>query len=179
TLPEKPSDIEDDGDFHYVVLGPRAASRPANPSHEARRFSNQKSGRHAPRVYRSAIVLAIPSVEGLEASKNAIRDNQGWLQVESQLKGQEIDNNRKQLLELEKKKSQERSIELVKQAYTIGVTVSEQNDMIAFKVVLRDNTPLFNVIKADPQARILEAAVTAHAQLPEGPYTPRHEEEPE
>src|SRR5438270_3140623 len=179
TLPEKPSDIEDDGDFHYVVLGPRAASRPGNPSHEARRFLNEKSGPDAPRVYRNAIVLAVPSVEGLEAAKNAIRDNQGWLQVESQLKGQEIDNNRKQLLELEKKKTQERSIELVKQAYTIVVTVSEKNDIIAFKVVLRDNTPLFNVIKADPQARILEGAVTAQALLPEGPYNLWHEGETE
>src|SRR2546421_5279548 len=171
--------MEDDGDFHSVVWGPKAASRPANPSNEARRFLNEKSGPDAPRVYRNAIVLAVPSVEGLEAAKNAIRDNQGWLQVESQLKGQEIDNNRKQLLELEKKKTQERSIELVKQAYTIVVTVSEKNDINAFKVVLRDNTPLFQVIKADPQARILEGAVTAQALLPEGPYNLWHEGETE
>ncbi|HYU75067.1 MAG TPA: hypothetical protein VEL31_20560, partial [Ktedonobacteraceae bacterium] len=120
-----------------------------------------------------------PSVEGLEAARNAIRDNQGWLQVESQLKGQEIDNNRRQLLELEKKKTQERSIELVKQAYTIVVTVSDKNEITAFKVVLRDNTSLFNVIKADSQARILEGAVTAEALLPEGPYNLWHEGETE
>ncbi len=179
TLPEKPSDVEDDGDFHYVVLGPKAAARPGSPSSEARRFLNEKSGPEAPRVYRNTVVLAVPSVEGLEAARNAIRDNQGWLQVESQLKGQEIDNNRKQLLELEKKKTQERSIELVKQAYTIVVTVSDKNDIIAFKVVLRDNTSLFNVIKADPQARILEGAVTAEALLPDGPYNLWHEGETE
>ena len=71
------------------------------------------------------------------------------------------------------------SIELVKQAYTIVVTVSDKNEIIAFKVVLRDNTSLFNVIKADPQARILEGAVTAEALLPEGPYNLWHEGETE
>src|SRR5207247_5662244 len=139
------SDIEDDGDFHYVVLGTKAAARPGRPSSEARRFLNEKSGPEAPRVYRNAVVLAVPSVEGLEAARNAIRDNQGWLQVESQLKEQEIDNNRKQLLELEKKKTQERSIELGKQAYTNVVPISEKKQINAFKVVLRDNTSLFNV----------------------------------
>ena len=176
-LPEKPSDVEDEGDFHYVILGPKGASRPGSPSSEARRFLTEKSGPDAPRVYRNAVVLAVPSVEGLEAVRNAIRDNQGWLQVESQLKGQDIDNNRKQLLELEKKNTQARAAELVKQAYTIVVTVSDKNDIQAFKVVLRDNTPLFNVIKADSQSRILEGAVTAEALLPSGPYNLWHEGE--
>src|SRR5256714_12057468 len=87
TLPEKPGDIEDDGDFHYVVLGPRAASRPGNPSNEVRRFLNEKSGPDAPRVYRNAIVLAVASVEGVEAATNAHSDNQGWLTGASPVKG--------------------------------------------------------------------------------------------
>jgi len=178
-LPEKPSEVDDDGDFRYVILGPKGASRPGSPSSEARRFLTEKSGPEAPRVYRNAVILAVPSVEGLEAARNAIRDNQGWLQVESQLKGQDIDNNRKQLLELAKKDTQTRAAELVKQAYTIVVTVSDKNDIQAFKVVLRDSTSLFNVIKADPQSRILEGVVTAEALLPGGPYNLWHEGESE
>jgi hypothetical protein len=178
-LPEKPSEVDDDGDFRYVILGPKGASRPGSPSSEARRFLTEKSGPEAPRVYRNAVILAVPSVEGLEAVRNAIRDNQGWLQVESQLKGQDIDNNRKQLLELAKKDTQARAAELVKQAYTIVVTISDKNDIQAFKVVLRDSTTLFNVIKADPQSRILEGVVTAEALLPGGPYNLWHEGENE
>src|SRR5436305_8852707 len=68
---------------------------------------------------------------------------------------------------------------MVKQAYTIVDTGSEKNYIIAFNIVLRDNTPLFHVIKADPQARILEGAVTAQALLPEGPYNLWHEGETE
>jgi len=179
TLPEKPADVEDDGDFHYVILGQKAASRPGNPSNEARRFLTEKTGPDAPRVYRNAIVLAVPSIEGLEAARDTIRKHQGWLQVESQLQGQEIDHNRKQLLELEKKNTQARASELVKQAYCIAVAVSDKNDILAFKVVLRDSTPLFQVIKSDPQSRILEGAITAEALLPGGPYNLWHEGETE
>jgi len=179
TLPEKPSDVEDDGDFHFAILGPKAASRPGNPSNEARRFLNEKTGPDAPRVYRNAVVLVVPSVDGLAAARDALRKVQGWLQVEDQLKGQEIDNNRKQLLEAEKKNEQVRANELVKQAYCIVVTVSDKNEIQAFQVVLRDSNSLFNVIKADPQARILEGAVSAEALLPGGPYNLWHEGETE
>jgi hypothetical protein len=47
-------------------------------------------------------VLALPSIDDLEAARNAIRDYSGWLNVEDQLKGQEVDTNRKQLLDVAK-----------------------------------------------------------------------------
>ena len=169
-LPDKPSYIEDDAEFHYAILGPRAASRAGKPGDEARRFINEKTGSDNPRIYRNAIVLAVPSVEGIEAARRAIRDYQGWLEVESQLKGQDIDNNRRQLLEIEKKKAEKQVTEMVRQAYCIVVTVSDKNEVQAFKVVQSDDSPLFNIIKADKQARIKETAVTAEALLPSGPY---------
>lgn len=43
-LPERPRDVEDDGEFHYVVLGPRAASESGKPSAEARRFIDETTG---------------------------------------------------------------------------------------------------------------------------------------
>lgn len=96
TLPERPRDIEDDGEFHYAILGPKAVSSAGKPGPEAKRFLDEKTGPDSPRVYRNAVVLAVPSIDGLEATRNAIRDYLGWLEVEEQLKGQDIDVNRKQ-----------------------------------------------------------------------------------
>ncbi|HVB24891.1 MAG TPA: DUF499 domain-containing protein [Ktedonobacteraceae bacterium] len=169
TLPERPRDIEDDGDFHYAILGPKAASGVNKPSSEARRFLEEKTGPDSPRVYRNAVVLAIPSLDGLEAARTAIRDALGWQEVESQLKGQDIDSNRQQMLEIEKKKAAGRLTDLVRQAYCIVVTISSKNEPQAFKVVV-GNDPLFNIIKADTQSRIQETPVSADALLPEGPY---------
>ena len=55
TLPARPQDIADDGEFHYAVLGPRAASEAGKPSAEARRFIDQTTTPDRPRVYRNAI----------------------------------------------------------------------------------------------------------------------------
>ena len=58
SLPEKPSDVEDDGDFHYVVLGPKGASASGKPSAEAKRLLDETTGPEKPRVFRNAVVIA-------------------------------------------------------------------------------------------------------------------------
>ena len=60
-LPDKPSDVGDDGEFHFAVLGPKAASSSGNPSAEARRYLDETTAADRPRVHRNAVVLAVPS----------------------------------------------------------------------------------------------------------------------
>ena len=59
-LPDKPNDVEDNGEFHYVVLGPKAASASGKPSAEAKRFLDETTGPEKPRVFRNAVVIAVP-----------------------------------------------------------------------------------------------------------------------
>jgi hypothetical protein len=169
TLPEWPRDIEDDGEFHYAILEPKAASRADWPNPEAKRFLNEKTGPDSPRVYRNAVVLAVPSIDGLASARNAIRESLGWTGVEERLKGQDIDINRKSMLEAGKKKAASAIADRVRQAYSIIVTVSSKNEAQAFKVIVGDE-PLFTIIRKESQSRIQETAVTAEALLPEGPY---------
>jgi len=168
-LPSSPRDIDDDGEFRYAILGPKFASSPGRPSPEVKRFIDEYTGPDRPRVYRNALVLVVPSVDGLEAARNSIREYLGWLEVEEQLKGQDLDPNRKHLLNIAKADTARRITELVRQAYCIVVTVSEKNEVQAFKVVVTTD-PLFNIIKNDQQTRIQETAVSADALLPGGPY---------
>ena len=122
-LPDLPRDIEDEGEFHFVILGPKAASSATRPHPEARRYLDEKSGPDSPRVYRNALALVSPSVDGLEAARNAIRDHEGWFDVEKHLEGQEIDGNRKVMLADEKKKAAALITDMVRQAYCLVVTV--------------------------------------------------------
>src|SRR5262249_29989272 len=69
TLPERPRDIEDDGDFHFGILGPKAASESGKPSAEARRFIDETTAADRPRVFRNAVVLVCPSRDGLDAAR--------------------------------------------------------------------------------------------------------------
>jgi hypothetical protein len=59
--------------------------------------------------------------------------------------------------------------EAVQQAYCIVVTVSDKNEVQAFKLSI-DNRPLFQIIKEDARSRIQDTAISAEAMLPGGPY---------
>ena len=168
-LPERPRDIADDGDFHYGVLGPKAASESGKPSAEARRFIDETTAADRPRVHRNAIVLAVPSRDGLDAARARIREYLGWEEVRDQLKDQPIDPIRQQMLAGETVSARKRVPDAIRQAYSVVVTVNEGNDAQAFKVVVTDE-PLFTTIKADKRSRIQETAISSEAMLPGGPY---------
>ena len=170
-LPERPSDIGDDGDFHYAVLGPQAASESGKPGPLARRFLDETTSRDRPRVFRNAVVLAVPSRDGLDAARMRVREHLGWVEVREQLKDQPIDPLREQMLANETEAARRRIPEAVRQAYSVVVTVDENNAVHAFKVVVTGE-PLFTIVKADRRARIQETAVSSEAMVPGGPLRP-------
>lgn len=168
-LPERPRDVEDDGEFHYAVLGPKAASDAGKPSAEARRFVDETTGPDRPRVYRNAIVLAVPSQDGLDAAKGVVLDYLGWEEVRTQLKSQPLDPIRQQMLAGYVDGAKKKIPEALRQAYCVVVAVSTKNEVEALKVTVTGD-PLFGVVKADARSRIQETAVSAEALLPGGPY---------
>ena len=168
-LPERPRDIEDDGQFHYAVLGPKAASESGKPSSEAKRFIDETTAPDRPRVNRNTVVLAVPSREGLDIARSRIREYLAWLEVRELLKDQQVDPVREQMLASESEAARRRIPEAIRQAYSIVVTVNEDNDVQAFRVAVNDD-PLFVTIKADRRARIQETAISSEAMMPGGPY---------
>ncbi len=172
-LPTRPKDIEDDGAFHYAVLGPNAASDSGKPSPEAKRFLNETSGPDRPRVYRNAVLLLTPSKDGLELAMARVRDYLAWEVVREEVKKQQKDGNvdpaRAQTLQINIDKAKGRIPEAIKQAYCIVVTVSEKDEAQAFKITVNEE-PHFNIIKGDKRSRVQDTAITAEALLPDGPY---------
>ncbi len=177
-LPDKPNDVEDDGEFHYVVLGPKAASASGKPSAEAKRFLDETTGSDKPRVFRNAVVIAAPSREGLEMARNRVLDYLAWEEVHSELKKREgeIEGVRMASLRISLDKAKKAIPSAIRQAYCIVVTVGEDNDAQAFKITVPEtDDPLFSLIKADKRSRIQDTAITADALLPGGPYDLWHE----
>jgi hypothetical protein len=168
-LPERPKDIEDDGDFHFAVLGPKAASDSGKPSAEARRFLDERTAADNLRVFRNAVVLVAPSRDGLDIVRNSIREYIGWEEVVQQLKDQPLDPIRADLLAAKRDTARRRIPEAIQQAYCIVVAVSDKNEAQAFKVSV-DSRPLFQIIKDDARSRIQDTAISAEAMVPGGPY---------
>ncbi len=178
TLPQKPKDIEDDGMFHYAVLGPKAASESGKPSAEAKRFLDETTGSNKPRVNRNAVILLVPSRDGLAAAEARVRDAMAWETVRSDLTPSSdeeketigaVDVARMQTLKVNIDKANKRVPEAIRQAYCIVVTVSEKDDAQAFKLSIEDQ-PHFETLKNDARSRVRDSPITADALLPDGPY---------
>lgn len=178
TLPTKPKDIEDDGLFHYAVLLPSAASESGKPSGEAKRFLDETSGPDKPRVFRNAVLLLAASKDGLSAAEARVRDHMAWEKVlddltpkndeERQQKGS-VDVARLQTLKMHIDKAKGRVPDSIRQAYCIVVTVSDKDEVQAFKITVSDDAH-FETIKKDKRSRVQDTAITADALLPDGPY---------
>ena len=169
TLPTKPSDIEDDGDFHFAILGPRAVSTSGNPSAESQRFINDTTAPNRPRVCRNAVVLAVPEKAALDAARSAVRDYLAWDEVHQLLKGQDLDVLRSTRLAGYLGDAKSRIPEAIKQAYCVVVSVNEKGEIHAFKIAV-ESEPLFQTIKNDKRSRIQDTAIEADALLPGGPF---------
>lgn len=161
-LPGRPSDVEDDGLFHYVILGPRAASESGKPSPEARRFIDETTGPERPRATnRNALILAVPAKEGIEIARERVRDYLAWDYVREMLKSRDdIDAIKLAQLTTNLAAAKGELGSHVVLAYCIVVTVNEANEVAAFRLNV-DNDPLFPKIVGDKRSRIEETAVNA------------------
>ena len=175
-LPASPRDVGDDGGFRYVVLGASAASESGRPSAAAVRILDETTGPDRPRVHRNAVVLAVPSRDGLEAARAAVRALLGWEDVRGQLDSHAVDPIRAERLRRRLQEARALAPDVVRQAYGVVVTVNQANEAQAFKLPAGGG-PLFPAIKNDERARIRETAVDAEALLPDGPYDLWREDE--
>ena len=102
-----------------------------------------------------------------------VRDYLAWEIVRDDIKKQQKDGNidpaRAQTLQIYIDKAKGKIPEAIRQAYCIVVTVSEKDEVQAFKITVNDE-PHFNAIKGDKRSRVKDTAVEAAALLPDGPY---------
>ena len=171
TLPVRPGDIENDGEFHFAVLGLKAASESGKPSPEARRFIDETTAADRPRANnRNAVVLAVPAKDGIEIARERVRDVLAWEQVRGMLKSREdVDAVRLAQLDTNLRVARGEMASHIVMAYCIVVTVNDANDVSAFRMNV-DNEPLFIKIVNDKRARIETTAINAEALLPGGPF---------
>jgi len=170
-LPARPADIEDDGEFHYAILGPKAASESGKPAPEARRYLDETTGPEKPRAQnRNAVVLAVPSKEGLQVAREKVRDVLGWEKVREMLRDRtDIDTAATVRLETNVRASRGEMVAQLLMAYCVAVTVNDANDVAAYRINV-DNEPLFPKLVGDKRMRIEATAVNAEALLPGGPF---------
>ncbi len=170
-LPAAPSDIADDDQFHFAVLGPDAASDVGKPSPMARRYLDETTTPDKPRARnRNAVVLAVPSRVGIETARDRVRDLLAWEKVRDALKAKEdLDRETTDRINNNIRSASNTLASDLVLAWCVAVTVDESNRVAAYQVA-SGSAPLFSRILANKQLRIHDAAINADALLPGGPY---------
>jgi hypothetical protein len=172
-LPARPADIEDDGEFHYAVLGPGAASN-GKPSTEAQRYIDETTGPNKPRAKnRNAVVLAVPSVDGINTAREKVRNVLGWEKVREMLKERaDIDVAATARLEQNRHVARGEMGSAIVTAYCVAVTVDAANKVTAYRINMNmgDNEQLFARMLADRRLRLESTPINAEALLPGGPF---------
>ncbi|HEV8574323.1 MAG TPA: DUF499 domain-containing protein, partial [Dehalococcoidia bacterium] len=176
-LPGSPYDVDDDGLFRYVVVGPKAASESGRPSAEAVRYLEQYNGPDYPRKFGNAILVVAPSRDGLINARERVRDVIAWRSVKEELKQQDrnFEENAPQRaakLEQEMREAEAAVPNAIRVAYCIVITRGMAGDVQAFKInsVPPGNKMLFQIIKEDARSRIQETPISAEALMPGGQY---------
>jgi hypothetical protein len=139
----------------------------------AKRFLNETTSSDRPRVFRNAVVLLVPSRDGIEAAKARVADYLAWELVLQELKKQmkegDVDAARLQTLTQNLTTSKGKVPEAISQAYCLIVTVGADNEVQAFRINVGVDHH-FLVAKNDKRIRITDSAISAATLLPDGPY---------
>jgi len=168
-LPSKPSDVEDDGDFHFAILNLDSASSSIDISKVAKRFLEENTGADAPRKFKNSIILALPSIDGVEMIQKSIRSFLAWREIPSMIKNTEIESQQEAKLAMHSRTAEEDVNKAIQAAYCMLAAYSNKGIIECFKLAVDEN-PLIEVILKDNRSRITTTSINEETLLPDGPY---------
>ena len=159
------ADVGDEGQFHFVVLGPSAASERGKPSAEAVRYLKEKTG-GAPRVHKNMVVVAVPSLEKWGTVQAQMRALKAWQQVKAATPASELNWEQRALLEASIKDAEALVAASLLKAYTVAVAYTKSGDPEA--VTVADNGPtLFASVRATKALNIMDTIIAPDTLLDE------------
>ena len=157
--------MSDDLNFHCVLLGPEAASRPAEPNEKATSFIDKATG---PRSGRNAVIVAVPHRDSLPEIRDRVRDLLAWQRVKVQLRQEQAEDPRLDRIENFIIQSRKDLTSSIRHAWSVAITLGKSNEYEAFHVPPSD-VPLWESILKHDHSRIMEDRIEVDTLLPGGP----------
>jgi hypothetical protein len=129
-LPNAPSDVSDNLQLHYLVLGPECAVDPSKPlPAEVKVYFDQVTGPQNPRTYRNNVVALAPDASRLAGLREQVRRWLGWDRVEHvEEYSKLLTDHQKRELPRRKSEATNNLPEAVVAAYNLLVAVDETGE---------------------------------------------------
>jgi len=139
-MPLGPSNISDDVELHYVILGPECPVDPSKPlPQKVIEYFTTTSGPQNPRTYRNSLVALAPDFSKLAGLREQVRRFLAWKSIETGSEFNLLTDVQKKELPRRKTDAQNNLPEQVHATYSILLAVNEQGQ-VAAQVISSDRT---------------------------------------
>jgi hypothetical protein len=160
-LPDSPSDISDNPELHFVVVGPEYAAVPGeavSPSLEA--FFD--------RTYRNSVIILAPDNSRLAGVRYQIRKILGWEAIESGDDMNLLTEPQKALLLQRKRDDESGILDAVKSTYSVLIALDEEGEIETHRLPSGPESP-FKRVKTflEAEDRLLATALDPDLLTPD------------
>jgi len=168
-LPEDPHDIEDDGRFRIAILGAKYAAVVGDPPGvDASAFLTTHSSPSDVRTYQNIVILAVPSVPGLQQAEQSIASWMAWQEIKKSDPYREMDSGQQQIVKKRETDDLKDARTAVKNAYEIVIYLHKDGSVQAGKITMGAES-LLAALLGEKGLRLFREKIEPTALMPGGP----------
>lgn len=169
-LPKTPGNVEDTGDFAFVVLGADHAHAPGTTlSSETAAFIEQGKSAGTQRRFKNIILVLIPSQSGYAEAEQKIADHLAWIEVQKSKHFEELDATLQAVVNKRIKDTKGESQSAVRNALEIVVHLDEAGKVVAQKITVGPDG-LYQELLGTKALRLFNERIDPDSIMPGGPY---------
>lgn len=169
-LPKTPGNVEDAGDFAFIVLGADHAHPPGTTlSSETAAFIEQGKSASTQRRFKNIVLVLIPSQSGYAEAEQKIADHLAWIEVQKSKHFDELDSNLQAVVNKRIKDTKGESQSAVRNALEIVVHLDEAGKVVAQKITVGPDG-LYLELLGTKSLRLFNERIDPDSIMPGGPY---------
>lgn len=169
-LPQSPGNVEDNGEFAFVVLGADHAHAPGEAlAAETAAFIEQGKSAGTQRRFKNIIVVLAPSRAGYAEAEQKIADHLAWIEVQKSPHFGEFKSDQQGLVQKRIRDSKGEAHSAVRNALEIVIHLEENGKVVAQKITVGPDG-LFQELLATKSLRLFNQRIDPDSIMPGGPY---------
>lgn len=169
-LPQNPGNVDDTGDFAFVVLGADHAHAPGGAlASDTSAYIEQGKSAGTQRRFKNLVILLIPSQAGYAEAEQKIADHLAWIEVQKSEHFKELKSDQQAIVQKRVRDSKGEAESSVRNAMEIVVHLDENGKVVAQKITVGPDG-LFQELLGTKSLRLFNERIDPDAILPGGPY---------
>lgn len=169
-LPKTPGNVEDTGEFAFVVLGADHAHAPgASLATETAAFIEQGKSAGTQRRFKNIVLVLTPSQAGYAEAEQKIADHLAWIEVQKSKDFEELKSDQQAVVLKRIRDTKGEANSAVRNALEIVVHLDEKGKVVAQKITVGPDG-LYLELLGTKALRLFNERIDPDSIMPNGPY---------